>query len=386
MNSKYSQADLSNINALREALRKRQGSNETILGGPALLNWLLEYFEKIKLDVDFEDIDVAFGALRENGEIVAKVWNSSPPGNPLRGRVTLNFAPLPKAEYVRNWQEAVEVSDFDSNAKKVLRKSHVAKRFIGLTKEDMGAILRGLRDLADTPKRDLTEFIASAKHLVSSSKLLGVFGKAERSVIGLGEELFHPQPRYLAVAGPENPIGTLLIENPQSFEQAVLAGVAKKMVLISVYGYGLASTAKKDIESFWGESMESDADQLIPLIRKGNPPSLQKAFELEKLLWWGDLDLAGLDIFQRLRKQLPALKLSALYDPMVKILHAGGGHPYVACVGKEKQPERYSNTKWEEDMQDYLNLCKNKAVDQEVVPRDLIINLCSKVLSEIGEG
>lgn len=385
MNSKYSQTDLSNINALREALRKRKGNNETILGGATLLNWLLEHFKKIKLDLDFEDIDVAFGALRENGEIVAKGWNTSPPGNPLRGRVALNLAPLPQSDHVRNWQEEVEASDFDSNAKIVLRKKHVANRFIGLARKDMEVILRGLRDLASTPKGDVTEYIASAKHLVSSSKLLGAFGKAERSAVGLSEELFQPQPRYLAMAGPEYPIGTLLIENPQSFEQAVLAGVSQKMVLISAYGYGLASTAKKDIESFWGESMESDTVPLVPLIREGNPPSLQKAFDLKKLFWWGDLDMAGLDIFQRLKKQLPALKLSALYSPMAKILRNGGGHPYAKCVGKEKQPERYASTKWEKDVLELLGLCMNKAVDQEVLPRDLIAELCLKDISEFRE-
>lgn len=71
----------------------------------------------------------------------------------------------------------------------------------------------------------------------------------------------------------------------------------------------------------------SDADRLVPLIRKGNPPSPKVLLGHSKILFWGDLDKEGLRIYTSLRKGLPALRASALYLPMLEAMERGVSHP-----------------------------------------------------------
>lgn len=321
---------------------------------------------------------MAFDALREHGEITAKDWSTVPPGHPLQGRVTLNLRPLPQKKHIKAWKDAVNASAWDDETKAILRKETVGNRLSGLAETEMKEVLEGLKTLVTNKLEKTTEYVASAQCLLSSSKLLSAFGRPERKALGLTEESFLSQPRYIITAGPPEPTGALLIENPQSFEQAVIAGISKDMVLISVYGYGLASTAKKDIESFWTESFGATKRSLIPLVRDGNPPSLQKIFRLKNIYWWGDLDLAGLDIYQSIKTNIPHLRLSALYGAMLNLLHAGKGHPYAKCVGKDQQLQRYKNRTWDEpEVQGLASACTQKAIDQEAVNTKTIRELAS---------
>lgn len=368
MNGVYSKRDQVIIDALREALRKRLGPNKSILGGNTLLQWLLSYFKKSGFEFDFEDIELAFSALRSSGEIKAKDWSDSAPGHPLQGRVYLNLTPLPREPHIQWWEDVVDAASLTTEAKKVLRKTNVANRIRGLSRPEMERVLNGLIRLGTSSQSGATEYVASANSLLSSSKLMGVFGKAERDALGLNGNSFKASPKYIAVAGPKHPKCVLYIENPQSFEQAIEAGVSETIALVSVYGYGLASMAKKEIESFWGESIGSEGASLIPLVRSDSPPSLDKLFRMQDSFWWGDLDLAGVDIFQRLKVRLPALQFSALYAPMVEIIQDGGGHPYIKCTGKEDQLKRFTGTAWwEPEAKKLAQICSHHAVDQEAV-------------------
>jgi len=87
------------------------------------------------------------------------------------------------------------------------------------------------------------------------------------------------------------------------------------------------------------------------------PPSLETIFGLKQMFWWGDLDLAGIDIYQRLKSKFPTLQLSAAYRPMITLLKTGNGHPYAKCTGKEDQVKRYTNAKWGDDIKSLVVLC-----------------------------
>lgn len=82
---------------------------------------------------------------------------------------------------------------------------------------------------------------------------------------------------------------------------------------------------------------------LIPLIRKGNPPDLTVLLQDKELMFWGDLDMAGLKIYSDLKLSFPQIRLSGLYYPMVDLLHQGMAHPYVKATGKEGQKPFNSN-------------------------------------------
>lgn len=59
------------------------------------------------------------------------------------------------------------------------------------------------------------------------------------------------------------------------------------------------------------------------------------------MLFLGDLDLAGLDIFIKLRGYVPHLALSALYGPMlVAAADSATSHPYSALVDKVGRSRR----------------------------------------------
>ncbi|WP_051822411.1 Wadjet anti-phage system protein JetD domain-containing protein [Desulfonatronum thiodismutans] len=320
-------------------------------------------------------------ALRRRGEVNAGSWDEYH-GIP-RTMLSLNLLPLPVPEHQTWWEEALERSTLPEDVRKLLRKDNIIKNVEGLSKEDMGLILAGLLELKNSDKGKFSEFVGSARLLLSSSKLLGSFGKAVRDALCGPGDCFRPAPRYVVVAGPPAPSAVLLIENPQCFEAAVEAGAAETVGLVSVYGYGLASTAvHQEVEAFWRESFGKDFSALIPLVRAGQPPSLNQLLAAKSVLWWGDLDLAGLDIFLRLKKRFARLRLSALYGPMVDILKNGAGHPYVACVGKEKQPSRYTLKRLNHsDLHPLLEVCARRAVDQEAVPKETIAALCSAPLA-----
>jgi hypothetical protein len=70
------------------------------------------------------------------------------------------------------------------------------------------------------------------------------------------------------------------------------------------------------------------------------PPTLADAVAVGTCSFWGDLDLAGLDIFIKLRGLVPHLALSALYGPMLAAAADNAtNHPYCALVDKAGQVE-----------------------------------------------
>lgn len=74
--------------------------------------------------------------------------------------------------------------------------------------------------------------------------------------------------------------------------------------------------------------------------------------------------MEGLKIYSRLKKAIPQIGLSALYEPMLKALQNGNGHPYSKVFSKEGQKVWKSN---HQEIQGLIELCTNKGIDQEWV-------------------
>ncbi|QOZ23792.1 hypothetical protein XH93_09315 [Bradyrhizobium sp. CCBAU 51753] len=92
----------------------------------------------------------------------------------------------------------------------------------------------------------------------------------------------------------------------------------------------------------------------------------------------GDLDLAGIDIFLKLRELIPHLGVSALYSPMlIAVADAGTSHPHCALVEKLGQPDMYSSDR---DVSRLAAACRLRAVDQEAVSNQDILQLADRVL------
>jgi hypothetical protein len=197
---------------------------------------------------------------------------------------------------------------------------------------------------------------------------------------GIDIESFPDAIPQIIVAGPENPEAVLLIENPHSFEEAIAACCADKIALVVTYGYGLSRSGEA-----YGNSLTeavAQADSLVPLIRKGNPPSPKTLFGHSKILFWGDLDREGLRIYASLRKGLPALRASALYLPMSEAVKRGVSHPYTKATAKEKQG---TTEHVPEDVLSLVAICSDRGIDQEAVSRDEIARLASMSLEEAGQ-
>ncbi len=193
---------------------------------------------------------------------------------------------------------------------------------------DQRRLVEGLRRLAaDLPEaHGLSAKVASARYLLGSSKLLEALpGELVRS-FGIEPRDFRAAPLWLLAAMPAVPESLLLIENPQSFAQACRVGLDRRLAVVCSFGYGLSL----------GEAMLDPA--AVRLVGgQGLSHDLAALLTLPSPTYWGDLDPEGLRIYRRLKAQLPALRLSALLEPMASALAGQGGHPLHRLTGKEGQ-------------------------------------------------
>lgn len=198
----------------------------------------------------------------------------------------------------------------------------------GWSLADQRRLAEGLNDLAAAlpGAHSLSSFEASARYLLGSSKLLDALPRELVRAFGIERAAFRVPRVWVLAAVPAEPRGLLLIENPQSFEQACRAGVAERLALVCSFGYGLSLS----------EALR--APERVRLVGEVDPrQTLAGLLSLECVTYWGDLDPEGLRIFRRLRRSVPALRLSALYAPMIERFACRGGHPLHRLTGKHGQ-------------------------------------------------
>ncbi|WP_129140484.1 Wadjet anti-phage system protein JetD domain-containing protein [Modicisalibacter coralii] len=222
---------------------------------------------------------------------------------------------------------------------------------------DQRRLAEGLRALAAAlPDAYATSaFTASARYLLGSSKLLDALPAPLVRAFGIDRGAFSESCSWVLASVPTHPEGLLLIENPQSFEQACRVGVGDRQALICSFGYGL---------SLARALAEPERVRLIG--ERASRCSLAELMALPTATFWGDLDPEGLRQFRRLRASLPGLRLSALYAPMA----AAEGHPLHVLTGKGGQRP---GGDWA------------RGVDQEAIDDATLLELAGGALDEARE-
>lgn len=304
-------------------------------------------------------------------------------GEPISGFITVVRPEQEVPQHVDAWSSVVADSAIPDVDKLALLP--IGSAMDGFSTEDMTTLLNGLIRLRQNQAQHFGEqvFSVSAMYLMGSSKLFSSLdGKALRG-FGIETDRFLPRPVYVVVGGKmDAPTAVVLIENPVSFEAAVESAAGRHCLFVCTFGFGLSASTND-----YGNQLAGavEAGQARVLSRSaGTVPTLRDILQHQKIQFWGDLDIAGMQIYCRLVSKVPAIALSALYEPMVEaIQHSESRHPYVSAVCKDGQG-RMTVQAEHSDIQKLLCLCKHYAVDQEFVSADDIARLAGKAFG--GDG
>ena len=175
-------------------------------------------------------------------------------------------------------------------------------------------------------------FLVSAQYLMGSSKLLDELPSSALRAFGISVDTFPSHPLYVVVAGCSSPETVILVENPAAFEMAVSTKAMNQCAFVATFGFGL-SKSQEDYGNQLACMVEDHFAKAITLTREGSRcPSARELLNHPRITFWGDMDVAGVQIFLRLRKFIPALRLSALYQPMVTSLGKRRISPRDECV------------------------------------------------------
>jgi len=343
---------IENIDKLVSFLRKK--NNKAML--PANL------VDKLAKNTSLSLIEVraCLLELRNRNWVHSADWDER--GIPL-AKLFVLLPPEPLKPYELRWREAIKSAGLSEEEIETLIPA--ARAVKDMPSEEMLTLIEGLKKLrADLPNLAGERlFDVSSRYLLGSSKLFKVLPNKVLTEFGIDLDLMSGPPRYVKVAGATNPKATILVENPHAFESAVLADENNNFCWISAEGYGLSKQGEE-----FGDQLTNlvvNRKGVITLSRRKEFVDFHTALDLgrDHLYFWGDLDLAGLDIYGRLKTVLPTIQLSPLYKPMAKILKNGGGHSY-AGVQKEKQV--LGEFPFAE-IAPLASLCGTKGLDQETI-------------------
>lgn len=296
--------------------------------------------------------------LRDTGEVSCRDWHR---GEPI-GRVVLSI------EHVRSPCEETWIGVMrDMGVDLATQESLIAlsDNLEGWTVDDMKRLLKGLISLReDLPLlKGQSRYLVSAKYLLGSSKLLDALPFPILRKFGINLDLLIGPPSYIITAGSSSPVCVVLVENPQAMETALQTCIGNKIAWVATFGYGLSRSGNE-----YGRQLASlveDNHRLTALVRQGTPPPIEYLLEHPEIYFWGDFDREGFQIYWRLKSKIPQLRLSGLYYPMLNMIDGTENHhAYNHLVGKPNQ------SIWkcpDIDVQDMLDLCESRAVDQESV-------------------
>lgn len=305
--------------------------------------------------------------LRDQGELACEAWSSRGP----EARVQLRLSPVQIGETEAAWQKAVSTGVHDESDRTAYYAFWPA--LLGWPPEDYAVLVAEIEALRRTRPYDRSSYLFSASGRLASSKLLVGLPKQALRMLGIDVDVLAPGPTYFIIAGPRTPEVVILVENPNAFERAVRVTADMPVAWISAYGFGATTLdGARLIDGL------ADVDHVVSVVRAGDPPTLGSLISMPRLLYWGDLDLAGLQIFHAVRHRFPNLQLSALMQPMIDRLRSGGGHPYASLTGKEGQREWQCS---DAELLPFLDLCRRRAADQECVSDQEIRELALKALS-----
>lgn len=354
------------VGALRRLTRK-----SNVLQGGALIDRLIR---ETKLDA--ASIRSHFKEMRRQGWIEASSWSAT--GNPV-GRVQVSLPALPTPLWCEQWNSALlackELSEADRET-----LFECGAILADMNETEFSKILNGLVRLREDQSKwfGTPQFLVGAQYICGSSKILSKLGSRAIRAFGIDLAKFPDHPLYVVTAGPSNPQAVVLVENPAAFELATKTAAVEHCAFIATFGFGL-SKVSEDYGNQLASMVEHGLSGSITLMREGSSaPPARELLKHENITFWGDLDIAGIQIYERIAKHIPSLQLSALYLPMIDAVRAGDHrHRYVTAVGKSGQL-MFSATR--EDSKSMLNHCNEWAVDQEFVTASQIEIMAGKLL------
>jgi hypothetical protein len=286
--------------------------------------------------------------------------------------------PLPNPD-LEHWKAVINDAGLDERDRAALLPLHkpLACFDAALQADILQGLLRLRKDMEKVSGRH--RFVVSARYLLGSSKLLDSMPSVALKAFGIQVDRFPTHPLYVVVAGCAEPETVVLVENPAAFEMAVATGAARRCAFIATFGFGL-SKSEDDYGKQLASMVEERFSGAITLMREGSScPTAKELLNHPNITFWGDLDIAGIEIFLRLRRAIPGLRLSALYKPMLEALDGlAGSHPYVSAVGKPGQHERHVTIRCEDTVAGkILAQCAGRGVDQEYVSPEQLELLAS---------
>lgn len=309
--------------------------------------------------------------LREDGHIQ---FTPDERGEPVSSYVTVIKPAEEVPQHVQNWSFVLKgkcpaYTDIEA-------LMPVADSVSDLSQNDMERLLDGLLRLRHDQGglHGQPAYLVSARYLLGSSKLLGDLPSRSLKSFGIDRRKFSAHPFYVVVAGCSSPEAVILVENPAAFEMAISTHAITRCAFIATFGFGL-SKSKEDYGNQLAGMVENHFAHAITLRRDGaSCPDAAELLSHRNVMFWGDLDPAGIEIYLRLKKTIPGLRLSAAYRPMIESLtDPARSHPYVQSVGKELQPSMPKSAMKDDPVAaTLLELCVSRGVDQEQVsPSDI---------------
>lgn len=363
------------IERIRSALIKKMG-NKSYLRPLGLV-------DALAVDTEESSITVrqAMGRLMKEGWLDGVGID----GTPFRQVHIVGALPAkPIDPDAQRWLAVLEASGITEIDRKALVP--LSAKLIDFDSSEMKHILKGLVRLRENLASELGHhlFLVSAKYLIGSSKLLGKLAGPVLRAFGIPVDGFSTHPPYVVVGGCAQPDTVVLVENPAAFELAMATGAAQRCAFIATYGFGLSKTDNEYGDQLV-ELVKSGFAGAITLIREGSScHPVRELLSYPKITFWGDLDLAGMLIFERIAAKIPRIQLSALYEPMLEaIMDVERRHPYTVATGKLGQKQYRSNR---QDVQQMLPTCERYAVDQEIVLPGEIESLAGHVLDVSALG
>lgn len=318
------------------------------------------------------------------GRLAKESWleGVSPDGMPFAQIKIIGYVPVaPIDPDYQRWlgvmtNKGVVAHDLDALAP-------LSAKLASFSDSEMAHILDGLLQLRDNlpDESGRHRFLVSAKYLLASSKLLDVLPALALRAFGISVDDFPNHPLYVVVAGCSNPEAVILVENPAAFELAVRTQAIRKCAFIATFGFGL-SKSQEDYGNQLAFMAEERFANAITLMREGaSCPTAKELLNHPRITFWGDLDVAGIQIFERLANRIPQIRLSALYEPMIEAVNISQSrHPYVSAVGKSGQKEKCFGQPLRQDAKFIREYCEQWAVDQEIVSGQDIEKLAGLVL------
>lgn len=369
-----------NVQRIREALIARFGSKSYLL--PAGLS------EALAKDTGESAITIRQALAR----LVKERWidGVSNDGVPFKQvKITGALPEKPVDPGQQRWQEVLDrethISPDDAVA-----LAPLWRKLVEFDTREQSCVLSGLVNLRSnlTDEIGRHRFVVSAKYLIGSSKLLDELASPALRAFGISVDKFPSHPYYVVVAGCQSPTAVVLVENPAALEVAMETQASARCAFVATFGFGLGR-AKEDYGNQLADIVEDRFENTVTLTREGSHcPTAKELLAHPNITYWGDLDIAGIQIFLRLKKSIPSLRLSALYLPMItSLVDPSRSHRYLAAVGKSGQGRMPTICCRDDDATNHiLKICASRGIDQEQISASEIEGLAGVQLEAVFRG